>query len=71
MLFAANQTFCIYWKAMTMRPDIGKFHDAVTVADRDIGELPARAMDQLAPDAENMTWNAHPAWFLDGNPVAG
>ena len=49
----------------------GKVHDAVTVADRDIGELPARAMDQLAPDAENMTWHAHPAWFLDGNPVAG
>ena len=54
-----------------MHPDTRKLNDAVTVADRDIGELSARAMDQLAPDAENMTWHAHPAWFLDGNPVAG
>ena len=53
-----------------MHPDTLKLHDAVTAADRDMGELLAREMDQLAPDAENKTWHAHPAWFLDGNPEA-
>src|SRR5690606_28787357 len=23
------------------------------------------------PEAENKIWHAHPAWFLDGNPIVG
>ena len=54
-----------------MHPDTLKLNDAVTTADRDIGELPAREMDEHLPEAENKIWHAHPAWFPDGNPVAG
>ena len=54
-----------------MHPVTGKVHDAVTVADRDIGELPARAMDEHLPEAEDKIWHAHPAWFPDGIREAG
>ena len=53
-----------------MHPDTRKLNDAVTAADREIGELLAREMDEHLPEAENKIWHAHPAWFLDGNPEA-
>ena len=54
-----------------MHPDTLKLHDAVTAADREIGELLAREMDQHLPEAESTIWHAHPAWYPDGNRVAG
>ena len=54
-----------------MHPDTLKLNDAVTAADRDICELLVREMDEHPSEAENKIWHAHPAWFLDGNPVAG
>ena len=54
-----------------MHPDTLKLNDAVTAADRDIGELLAREMDQHLPEAESTIWHAHPAWYPDGKRVAG
>ena len=54
-----------------MHPDTRKLNDAVTAADHEIGELLAREMDQHLPEAESTTWHAHPAWYPDGNRVAG
>ena len=53
-----------------MNPDTQKYNDALTPADCDICNLPARERDEHLPEADNKIWHAHPAWFPDGNPEA-
>ena len=54
-----------------MHPDTAKYHDALSSTDREICELLGREIGRSLPEAENKVWHAHPAWFLDGNPVVG
>jgi hypothetical protein len=54
-----------------MHPDTLAYNDAQSPDDRAICDLLAREIDRALPEAENKIWHRHPAWFLDGNPVAG
>jgi hypothetical protein len=54
-----------------MHPDTAKYNKALGAEDREICNLLAREIDRALPEAENKIWHAHPAWFLDGNPVVG
>lgn len=42
---------------------------ALEPGDQAIADLPPDTSDRQLPETENKIWHAHPAWFLDGNPV--
>ena len=54
-----------------MRMDTNSCKRAQAPNDRAICPLLAQQIDRNLPDAEKKMWHAHPAWFLDGNPVVG
>ena len=54
-----------------MHPDTTTYNKSLSKEDRKIADLLARTIDRCLPAAENKLWHAHPAWFLDGNPVVG
>lgn len=54
-----------------MHPDTRTYNDSQSPDDRAICDLLANEIDRALPEAGNKVWHAHPAWFLDGNPVAG
>lgn len=54
-----------------IHPDTRKYNQALEPGDRKICDLVAKEIDRGPPEAENKLWHAHPAWFLDGNPVVG
>lgn len=54
-----------------MNPDIQKYHDALSVTDKEICDLLYTEICRGLPQAENKIWHAHPVWFLEGNPIVG
>jgi hypothetical protein len=54
-----------------MHPDVKKYNAAQAPGDRKICQLLAAEIERCLPEAENKVWHAHPAWFLDGNPIVG
>ena len=54
-----------------MHPDIQSYNNKQTAADGEICDLLAGIIDQELTKAESKIWNAHPVWFLDGNPIVG
>jgi Domain of unknown function (DU1801) len=54
-----------------MKPEIQAYNDKQTIADKEICNLLASAIDSELTEAENKIWHAHPVWFLDGNPIVG
>jgi hypothetical protein len=54
-----------------MNPEIQLYNDKQTVADKEICDLLASAIDSELTEAENKIWHAIPVWFLDGNPIVG
>ena len=54
-----------------MNTEIQAYNDKQTAVDKAIFDLLANTIDNELTDAESKIWHAHPAWFLDGNPIAG
>lgn len=54
-----------------MNPDIQKYHDALSITDKEICDLLYTEICRGLPKAENKIWHAHPVWFLAGNPIVG
>jgi hypothetical protein len=54
-----------------MHADTVTYNAARRPASREICDLLAAEIDRALPEAENKVWHGSPAWFLDGNPVAG
>lgn len=54
-----------------MHPDTVKYNESLAAEDQRICDLLAGEIDRGLPDAENKIWHAHPAWFLEGNPIVG
>lgn len=54
-----------------MHPDIAAYNQRQLPDDKAICDLLASIIDRELPDAERKIWHAHPAWFLDGNPIVG
>ena len=54
-----------------MHPDALAYNEALAATDKAICDLLASEIDRALPEAENKIWHRHPAWFIDGNPVAG
>ena len=56
----------------TMKAEtIEAYNAAQAPGERDICEALKRAIDAGLPGAERKIWDAHPVWFLEGNPIAG
>lgn len=54
-----------------MHPDIAAYNHRQLPDDKAICDLLASIIDRELPEAERKIWHAHPAWFLDGNPIVG
>src|SRR6476619_7120870 len=54
-----------------MNKDIKAYNQGLAKADKAIGDLLAKEIDESLPDAENKIWHRHPVWFLEGNPIVG
>ena len=54
-----------------MQSEIKKYNDAQSPAEKEICGILHDEICKALPHAENKIWHAHPAWFLDGNPVVG
>ena len=54
-----------------MHKDTEKYNESLAADDRQICDLLVKAIKHGLPDAENKIWHAHPAWFLNGNPIVG
>jgi len=54
-----------------MNKEIKAYNQGLSKADKAIGVLLAKEIDESLPDAENKIWHRHPVWFLDGNPIVG
>lgn len=51
--------------------DILDYNAKLSDGEKAICDLLATEITQQLSDAENKIWHGHPAWFLDGNPIAG
>ncbi len=54
-----------------MHPDTAAYNQSQAPGDQAICDRLAEVIDAALPEAENKIWHAHPAGFLDGNPVVG
>ena len=54
-----------------MNKEIKAYNQGLSKADKAIGVLLAKEIDENLPDAENKIWHRHPVWFLEGNPIVG
>ncbi|MFM1824380.1 MAG: hypothetical protein RI967_2646 [Planctomycetota bacterium] len=54
-----------------MAPETAAYNAAQSPEDRQICELLAEEIAVALPEAANKVWQAHPVWFLDGNPIVG
>jgi len=54
-----------------MNEDIKAYNDQQAPADKAICDLLAETIDKTLTEAESKIWHAHPAWFLNGNPIVG
>ena len=50
---------------------IDGYNAAQSADDRQICDRLRAEIDRGLPDAEAKIWHAHPAWFLEGNPIVG
>jgi hypothetical protein len=48
-----------------------KYNARQDATGREICDLLSQTIDRELPGALNKIWHAHPAWFLDGNPIVG
>ncbi len=54
-----------------MNNEIGAYNALLSGEDMAIATLLKKEIDKALPEAESKLFHAHPAWFLDGNPVVG
>jgi len=54
-----------------MNIEIQKYNQKQSAVDAEIFDLLAEIFDSGLTGAESKIWHAHPAWFLDGNPIVG
>lgn len=54
-----------------MNPEIQKYNLELSNEDRKIADELAKTINLHLPEAESKIWQAHPVWFLDGNPIVG
>lgn len=54
-----------------MNPEIQAYNDRQSEGNRAICNLLAAEVEKGLPGAECKIWHAHPAWFLEGNPIVG
>ncbi len=54
-----------------MNARIQDYHLRQTVADKEICDRLAAAIDTELSDAESKIWHGQPVWFLKGNPIVG
>lgn len=52
-------------------PEIQKYNEGQTSADKEICDVLANTLDNGLPEAESKIWHGHPVWFLDENPIVG
>ncbi len=58
-------------KICHMNNDIQAYNDALSAADKAIGQQLAQIIDKHLAGAESKNWHRHPVWFLNGNPIVG
>jgi hypothetical protein len=54
-----------------MNKDIQAYSNSQTPDDKAVCELLMKEINTGLPEAESTIRQAHPVWFLDGNPIAG
>jgi hypothetical protein len=54
-----------------MEAAIQAYNNELSAIDQEICVLLAHTINSVLTEAEGKIWHAHPAWFLDGNPVVG
>lgn len=54
-----------------MNSEIQSYNDKQIPEDKNICDHLAKIIDNELTTAESKIWHAHPAWFLDGNPIVG
>jgi len=54
-----------------MNKEVQAYNDAMSAADKAIGQKLAREINKHLAEAENKIWHRHPVWFLNGNPIVG
>ena len=54
-----------------MNAAVQDYNNLQSYSDKEICDQLATIINENLPDAENKIWHAHPAWFLDGNPIVG
>jgi len=54
-----------------MNTETQEYNNRQVETDQEICNLLAKIIDEQLPEAENKIWDAHPVWFLDGNPIVG
>ena len=54
-----------------MNQEILKYNESQINEEKDICNTLSKVINQNLPKAESKIWNAHPVWFLEGNPIAG
>ncbi len=54
-----------------MHPDIIRYHESLSIEDKQICQLLMSAIEQHLPQAEAKLWHGGPVWFLEGNPIVG
>ena len=54
-----------------MHPEILNYNEQQELEHKELCDLLAQQIDRYLPKAESKIWHAHPAWFLDGNPIVG
>ena len=54
-----------------MAPDALKYKASQRTSHQDLCDLLDSEIDSHLPRAERRIWQAHPVWFLDGNPIFG
>lgn len=54
-----------------MNNDIQTYNDSQVTSDKEICDLLLEIINKNLAEAENKIWQAHPVWFLDGNPIVG
>jgi hypothetical protein len=54
-----------------MNTAIRAYNASLAAPNKKICNLLATTIASVLPEAENKIWNAHPVWFIDGNPIVG
>lgn len=54
-----------------MNKDITDYNNNLEPEFKTICDDLARIINSVLPESESKIWQAHPVWFLDGNPIVG